>query len=79
MSIHVLFFGATADLVEAREMEFPVNNARTATDVLEHLIADHPRLKEQRLLFAINEEYVAAETSLKDGDKLAIFTAVSGG
>ena len=79
MKIRVLFFGATASLVAGRELEMPIADHASASDVLETLVATHPALKERSLLFAINEEYVAADASLKDGDRLAIFTPVSGG
>ena len=48
-------------------------------DALEHLITKYPSLKGHKLLLAVNETYVAADTLLKDGDELAVFTPVSGG
>ena len=79
MKVRVLFFGATADAVGKREITFPISERDTASDVLEQLAADHPGLRNHKLLLAINEEYVAPETCLNDGDKVAVFTAVSGG
>jgi molybdopterin converting factor small subunit len=46
---------------------------------VQRLVGDHPGLGIRRLLFAVNEEYVSPTARLKDGDELAIFTAVSGG
>ena len=79
MKIHVLFFGATASFGAGRELEVPINDHTSAADVLATLAASHPALKTRKLLFAINEEYVAPDASLNDGDRLAIFTPVSGG
>jgi molybdopterin converting factor small subunit len=32
-----------------------------------------------QLLFAVNQEYASGDEPLKNGDELAVFTAVSGG
>jgi molybdopterin synthase sulfur carrier subunit len=79
MKIRVLFFGATADLVGKREVDTTVGEAASPGDVVQRLVGDHPGLGIRRLLFAVNEEYVSPTARLKDGDELAIFTAVSGG
>ena len=79
MSVCVLFFGATADLVGERSIEMPLSGGETASGILQRLAAEHPQLGTHKLLLALNEEYVSPEAGLKDGDELAIFTAVSGG
>jgi molybdopterin converting factor small subunit len=79
MSITTLFFGATADLVGAREIKFDDVNGSTVAEVLARLKQTNPDLSKHKLLVALNEEYVSLDTSVKDGDTLAIFTAVSGG
>lgn len=78
MTVQVLFFGATADIVGARceQLETTDSGAR---QIIDRVIADHPQLARQKLLFSVNEEYVVGDTQLRDGDELAIFTAVSGG
>lgn len=77
--VKVLFFGAAADAVGAREMVVPIGSQASSDTVLERLVLDHPQLEDHKLLFAINEEYADRGTRLKDGDEVAIFTAVSGG
>ena len=79
MKVRVLFFGATADAVGKREIVCSIVGTDSASEIVQKIAADHPALKNHRLLFSINEEYVAAEATLNDGDKLAVFTAVSGG
>ena len=79
MKIRVLLFGATADLVGKREVETTVGESASPDDVVQRLVIEHPGLGIRRLLFAVNEKYVPATAQLKDGDELAIFTAVSGG
>ena len=79
MKVRVLFFGATADAVGEREVELPILDRDTASDLVNRLTADYPALMNHKLLLAINEEYVSPGTGLRDGDNLAVFTAVSGG
>ena len=79
MKINILFFGATADLTGSRKIERTVDSPVSADDVLRQVHDEFPDLRAHKLLFAVNEEYAAPESILKDGDELAIFTAVSGG
>ena len=79
MKVNVLFFGATADLVGSRKVETSLAETAVASDVVEQLHAEYPSLKGRNLLVAVNEQYVAENTPLKNGDELAIFTPVSGG
>jgi molybdopterin converting factor small subunit len=79
MRSKILFFGATADAVGARELEVEIDEDLDVNAVLETLEKAHPKLLSYNLLVAINEEYVAGDARLKNGDELAIFTAVSGG
>jgi len=75
----VLFFGATADAAGTRESPFETGEGATAGEAMDSLIEKHPAIARHKLLFAVNEEYVDAQTPLADGDTLAVFTAVSGG
>ena len=77
--VTVLFFGATADAAGTRELPIDIADGSPAGDALRDLTKRHPALTRHKLLFAVNEEYVDAQTPLADGDTLAVFTAVSGG
>jgi molybdopterin converting factor small subunit len=77
--VTVLFFGAAADAAGTRESPFDAGDNATAGAAITSLIEQHPALTRHKLLFAVNEEYVDAQTPLADGDTLAVFTAVSGG
>lgn len=79
MQITILFFGATADLVGTRSAEFEFPESTTVGPVLEKLKQKNPGLDKHKLLVALNEEYVSPKTTVKSGDTLAVFTAVSGG
>lgn len=79
MIIRLLFFGATADAVGSRELELAINENTSAGTLIAEIIQQHPALASHKLLIAVNEQYSDAETILNDGDRVALFTAVSGG
>lgn len=79
MKVRVLFFGATAAAVGKRETFIELRPNSNVATALDSVLKNHPALESQKLLFSINEEYVRPDTSLSDGDDLAVFTPVSGG
>lgn len=79
MDLNLLFFGATADATESRELSLHIEDGANVSAAVDILMSRFPNLKGHRLLVAVNQEYVSGEALLKDGDELAIFTPVSGG
>ena len=79
MKLKLLFFGQTAEIVGTREMEISLNSETKASQAFAEILEKYPRLKENKLLFAVNQEYADGNEMIKDSDELAIFTAVSGG
>lgn len=79
MKVQVLFFGATADIVGSRELEFDFESGTKSDLAFRQIVEKFPNLAKHSLLFALNQEYVNDSSAIKDGDELAIFTAVSGG
>lgn len=81
MKVNVLFFGATADAVGEREIEFETKESERAENIFSEILESFPNLKNygKSLLFSVNQEYANSNEIVKDGDELAIFTAVSGG
>lgn len=79
MKVSVLFFGATADAAGTRESELELADGASAGEALNSVLASHPALGGRKLLYAVNQEYAKGGEILRDGDELAIFTAVSGG
>ena len=79
MRIQVLFFGATADIAGIRRLVIEMPSDTTATAVFEKLITDHPQLASHKLHISLNQQYAAGDEIVREGDELAIFTAVSGG
>lgn len=79
MKVQVLFFGATAEETGEREIEVSLAENIQANKAFAEIVGKYPRLKSHKLLFAVNQEYASGDEIVKDGDELAIFTAVSGG
>jgi MoaE-MoaD fusion protein len=81
MQIRLLFFASLKDIVGSRQIQFEVPAGSRVADVLTHLEATYPRIKDYRpvLLTAVNEEYVDHSAAVHDGDEVAIFPPVSGG
>lgn len=79
MKVRILFFGATADAAGEREVEMEIPPGQQAGPVFRGVIDKYPDVGKHRLLFSLNQEYCEGDEIVKDGDELAIFTAVSGG
>jgi molybdopterin converting factor small subunit len=79
MKVQVLFFGATADATGEREIEIDLENETKAGEAFALLVEKFPQLKNHSLLFAVNQEYANGGETIRNGDELAVFTAVSGG
>lgn len=79
MNLKILFFGATADAAGSREIELQTGGNLTVERLARDLTREYPALSKLKLRIAVNEEYADADGMLSDGDKIAVFTAVSGG
>ena len=78
VSIKVLFFGAAADAAGTRQSVFEATGETVGIAVGE-IVAKYDKLSSLNLIFAVNESYADGAFRLKNGDELALFTAVSGG
>ena len=79
MKVQVLFFGATAETVGAREVEIDFADHTKSAEALAEIKRRFPKLNDHSLLFAVNQEYANGNETIRNGDELAVFTAVSGG
>ena len=79
MTIQVLFFGATVNAAGERKIELFLPEGETSDRAFEQIKLDYPKLRSHKLLYALNQNYTTGDEVLRDGDELAIFTAVSGG
>ena len=83
MKVRVLFFGATADSVGDREISIDLPDGADANAARNAVYERFPSLAERHdlksLHFSVNQEYARGSETIKEGDELAVFTAVSGG
>jgi molybdopterin synthase catalytic subunit len=81
ISVRVLFFGAARDVVGQTKVDVSLKRNSTAASAFEEVLEKFPKLRRfgRSLLFAVNQEYAAADREVKDGDELAVFPPVSGG
>jgi molybdopterin synthase catalytic subunit len=81
MRVRVLFFGMLKDLAGSSGDALELPDGAVVRDVLAQYEARIPRLKESlaSLAVAVNREYAGPETSLRDGDEVALLPPVSGG
>lgn len=81
MSIRVLFFASLADITGVREAEVEASEHANAGSIYAHFEAAYPQLRNHRptILLAVNSEFAASGTPVKDGDEVAFFPPVSGG
>ena len=77
----LLRFAVLSDIVGESTREIDVADGTRAIDVWRDLRAKHPQLGpyERPPFTAVNEEYVDADTVLREGDEVAFIPPVSGG
>lgn len=80
MTVQLLFFGISTDLVGANTMTKVLNDNTTVKDLREVLAIDYAGLNRiHEFAIAVNENYAEDELVLTNGDIVAIIPPVSGG
>lgn len=79
MIVTIVPFASVKNILQYETKEMTVEDGTSVKLLMEQLVFEQPALKNLKLLFAANKEYVAAEYILNNGDELAIFPPVSGG
>lgn len=81
VKVPVWLFARYREAVGRDRVEVEVPDGATVEEVWSALAAAHPTLARYRphTLFAIGNEYVAAERLIRVGDEVACFPPVSGG
>jgi molybdopterin converting factor small subunit len=81
MKILIKPFASVKDMFGFYEKEIIVSENITVGEVIKRLAESYAGLNriKKNLLYAVNEEYCAVDTILKENDVLAIFPPVSGG
>jgi molybdopterin converting factor small subunit len=79
--IELLLFAQLKEAFAAEQLSRGVQEGATVERVAADLLkeAPDPALARLPLVFAVNEQYVAADHRLSDGDRLALITPFAGG
>lgn len=77
MKINVLSFGQVADITG--ETSLMISSVKNTAE-LNHLLQEqYPGLRGVKYLMAVNKKMIQTETSLNDGDTVALLPPFSGG
>ncbi len=81
MKIRLLLFAVLRDIAGTGERELVLRDGATPREVWASLRAEYAKLADyaQPPMTAINEEYAAPDSILRDGDELAFIPPVAGG
>lgn len=81
MKVTVKFFAILRERAGAAEITTELREGSTVNDLWGVLQQEYPRLNVGgiRLLYAVNQNYVSADTALKDQDEVVFIPPVSGG
>ncbi len=81
MHCTVLLFAQLAEDLGKNQVTLEVADGATLADALAALADEHEAIATMRstLAMAVNEQYCASTTVLKDGDTVALIPPVSGG
>jgi len=80
MTIRLLFFGITADLVGSNSFDYTIHKPINIQKFKEQLVNDYKALKNiNDYAIAVNEEYASDDFIINEDDVVAIIPPVSGG
>ena len=79
--VRLLFFAVLRDITGKSETEVSLPDGTKAADVWASLRREHRALSSYSKppMIAINEDYAAPDTQLRDGDELVFIPPVAGG
>ena len=81
MNVTVKLFAILRDRAGIRETNLDLTDGNNVTEAVSQLVRRFPAVEPfvSKLAYAVNEQYVPADTELHDGDELALIPPVSGG
>jgi molybdopterin synthase sulfur carrier subunit len=80
MEIKITAFGIAKDIIQAREIQFSLNDFDTIRDLKTKLIETYPEFEKLATLsFAVSETYQSDDYVFKINDHVVIIPPVSGG
>jgi molybdopterin synthase catalytic subunit len=80
-TVKVRLFARLGDIAGTRKTDAEIGEGLRAVDVYRLLCEKYPAMAglNGSLMYAVNAEYVDADTPLREGDELALIPPVSGG
>ncbi len=80
MTLQILLFGITTDLLGTSSIELNLSENSTVSDLKFVLVSKHPKLEKLKAYaVAVNETYAEDDIILNPNDVVAIIPPVSGG
>ena len=81
MKVRLLYFAVLRDITGKNEDEVELPEGTRAVEIWNRLRAQHSKLSgyERPPMTAVNEAYVSADQTLRDGDEVAFIPPVAGG
>jgi molybdopterin synthase catalytic subunit len=81
MEVSLRLFASLHDLVGARQLRIELDDGATVDDLKTRLSADYPAVQPMidRVVFAVDDEYVSFDERLREGAEVAAIPPVSGG
>ena len=81
MVVRVLFFASAREITGTASIEIDLHEGATVNELREELLKRFPSLEgiEKKFAIALNEEYVVDDSTLGNGDEVALIPPVSGG
>jgi molybdopterin synthase catalytic subunit len=79
ITVHVRLFASYREAAGTNRLDTSLPATATVADLLDELTPRIPALTATRGMIAVNQEYVTANTELRDGDEVALIPPVSGG
>lgn len=80
MTLKILTFGIARDIIGGSTFSIELTEGSTAEDLKKEILALYPRfISLSSLMIAVNAEYGNSETTLHEGDEIALIPPVSGG
>lgn len=81
MNVKIKFFASYREVTRIRELDVEARPGMTAGDLLEQLVGRYPGLAQVAAVSrcVVNQDYVASDHVLKEGDEVVFIPPVSGG
>ena len=77
MKNKVLFFGILEDIVGSKELI--ISEGNSSDELLKNIKKQYPELENKTFQIAVNQQIINTNTTLNDGDEIALLPPFAGG